>query len=106
MKPSTVQIVHLVKDWDMRLRHSLREGRKASGLKRSQALLAFNRAGTMARIIDASGAVHDFYAEAGEEFDVTAVSNQLSYGFNVTLKVGREEKVKGRISGARLRRAA
>lgn len=98
-----VKVVHVVKDWDMRVRHRLRDGRRGSSLKRGQCLVAFNRAKNMARIIDAVGAVHDYYADKGEEYDLDLLAKHLKAGLFVDLQVGRHEAVKGVV---RLRRAA
>lgn len=99
---TSVRVRHVVKDWDMRRKHALREGAKANGLKRGQCIVAFNRALTMARIIDCEGGVHDYYADQGVVYDLALVRDQLRRGLLVVLDVGRHEAVAG---VARLRAA-
>lgn len=98
-----VKVVHVIQDWDMRVRHKLRDGRKGSSLKRGQCLVAFNRSRNMARIIDAVGAVHDYYADKGEEYDLELLAKHLQAGLYVELQIGRHEAVRGVV---KLRRAA
>ena len=90
-----VRVRDVIKGWDMRRKHALREGEKARALKRGQCLVAFNRALTMARIIDCEGGVHDYYADQGVEYDLATVADQLMRGLFVDLDVGRHESRAG-----------
>ncbi len=86
-------MVHVIKGWDMRRVHDLREGLHAQRLKRGQCIVAFNVARTMARIIDCEWGVHNYYESAG--FNLQRLSEMMQRGFYVTLDVGRHEVVEG-----------
>ena len=90
-----VRVVHVTKAWDMRKKHALREGLRAARLKRGQCLVAYNKALTMARIIDCEGGVHDYYADPGELFDHDSLVRRMKRAFNVDLDVGRHESLHG-----------
>ena len=90
-----VKVLHVVKAWDMRKKHALREGIRAAKLKRGQCLVAFNRALDMARIIDSEGGVHDYYADKGEQFDLQAVRGRMERAMFVDLDVGKHDSVAG-----------
>ena len=88
---TTVKITRIVLNWDMRQRHKIRTGRAARSLKKGEVLVAFNRAQTMARIIDCVGAVHDYYCSDGR-FDVNGLRKMVKDGIFLELRVGQSEK--------------
>jgi len=68
--------------------HALRGDRRAIALKRGEALVAFNRKLTIARIIDCVGGVHTYYAEPKTVFDIQTLSELVDRGFWMQLTVG------------------
>lgn len=97
---SEIQVVHVEQGWDMRLVHALREGLRARNLKPGQCLVAFNTRLDMARIIDAEGGVHTYYAYQGEEYDLETLAAQMRSGWKVELVVGQHERRRGRLPRA------
>lgn len=92
-----LKIAHVVKAWDMRKKHALREGTRARRLKPGQVLVAFNKALDMARFIDCEGGVHDYYADPGTRYDLVQLADQIRRGIGAELEVGRHEVVHGRL---------
>jgi hypothetical protein len=90
---AVVRITHLIVGWDMRQRHKLRKGKKANSLKPGECLVAFNRSQKMARIIDCTGAIHDYYADEGR-FSVDRLKKEVKAGIYLDLRVGQSEKRK------------
>ena len=88
---SEIKVVHVIRGWDMRRKHDLREGLHAQRLKRGQCIVAFNVALTMARVIDSEWGVHDYYEDAG--FNLERLGEMMERGFYVQLDVGRHEAV-------------
>lgn len=88
-----VKVVHVETDVDMRMKHELRESKKAEKLKPGECLVAINRAKDMARIIDCEGGVHDYYAYAGMKFDVSEISGMMKRGLGIELtgQIGKDE---------------
>ncbi len=84
-------MVHVIKGWDMRRLHDLREGLHAQRLKPGQALVAFNVACTMARVIDSEWGTHTYYETAG--FNLERLAEMMKRGLFVELDVGRHEVV-------------
>ncbi len=72
----------------MRGVHKLRKHRKAKKLKSGDCIVAFNKASTMARIIDWKGGVHTYYAEPRQVFDLDALKRLVGSGFGVVLEPG------------------
>ena len=89
--PNLVKIVRIVPNWDMRKKHALRLGRVANKLRHGEVLVAFNLTRKMARIIDSVGAVHDYYAEAGQ-FSIDMLKKECKAGLSLELTIGRNEK--------------
>lgn len=89
--PSVVKVVKIIPNWDMRNKHKLREGRAANQLRNGEVILAFNRKRTMARFIDAVGAVHDYYAETGR-FSLDMLKKEMRTGLYIELRVGQNER--------------
>jgi len=89
---STVRITRIIPNWDMRIKHKLREGRAANKLKSGEVLVAFNRRRTQARLIDSAGGVHDYYVETGQ-FDIGALKDMVKSGFHLDLTIGRSERI-------------
>jgi hypothetical protein len=88
IRPAKVRITSIVDDWSMNKIHALRDDSRAAALKRGEALVAFNRRLTIARIIDCTGAVHTYYAEPKTVFDIETLSGLVDRGFWMKLSVG------------------
>lgn len=86
-----LRVVAVVKDWDMRSKHALREGVQARALRPGTVLVAFNRRRDMVRIIDSEGFVHDGYADVGEEFNLDIVAQRMKRAWKIELNVGQHE---------------
>ena len=54
----------------------------------------------MARIIDAEGGVHTYYAYQGEEYDLETLAAQMRSGWKVELVVGQHERRRGALPRA------
>ena len=89
-----VRVVHVEADWDMRIRHKLRIGNRARRLKARECFVAFNRALTIARIIDSELGTHDYYTVQGEVFDLELLQAKIKGGLDVDLEVGRHQRKK------------
>jgi hypothetical protein len=76
--------------------HALREDSRAIALKRGEALVAFNRKGTIARLVDCVGAVHTYYAEPKTVFDIQTLSALVERGFWIQLTVGASAREKAK----------
>ncbi len=89
-----LRIVAIVDAWNMNGVHKLRGDKRSTALKRGQCLIAFNRKLTIGRIIDSEGGVHTYYAPPKEIFDIASVSQMVSDGFWVELRVGAKVRQK------------
>ena len=100
-----ISVVKVVERWDMRSRHKLREGRAALALRARQCIVAFNKAETIAMIVDSNGGV--YYAYEPDGFDLRVLATEIRLGLAVVL-VDRTKTLKkgGRIGGRSLSRAA
>ena len=92
IRPVKVRIIAIIGEWSMNRVHALREDSRAIALKRGEALVAFNRKGTIARIIDCVGAVHTYYAEPKTVFDIQTLSDLVERGFWMQLNVGAQAR--------------
>ena len=92
IRPQKVRITSIVDAWSMNKIHALREDSRSIALKRGEALVAFNRKGTIARIIDCVGAVHTYYAEPKTVFDIQTLSDLVERGFWIQLSVGAQAR--------------
>lgn len=101
----TLKIVQVVRGWDMRKVHELRESIRARALQPGQCIVAVNNALDMARIIDCEGGVTNRYADVGEEFDLAGIAAQMQRGLGVDMDTGRHERPRVTSRG-RLREAA
>ena len=102
IRPTKVRITSIVESWSMNKIHALREDSRAIALKRGEALVAFNRKNTIARVIDCIGGVHTYYAEPKTIFDMQTLSDMVERGFWIELTVG----AKARKTAKRLKLAA
>ncbi len=89
-----IKVVHVLKGWDMRRLHDLREGLHAQRLKPGQCIVAFNVARTMCRVIDAEWGTHTYYESAG--FNLERLAELMKSGLFVELDIGRHGVVSRR----------
>jgi hypothetical protein len=101
-RPTKIRITSIIDNWSMNRIHALRDRDSAVALRRGEALVAFNRKGTIARIIDCAGAVHTYYAEPKTVFDIQTLSDMVERGFWIELTVG----AKARKTAKKLKLAA
>jgi hypothetical protein len=87
---TSVRVVSVLRGWDMRARHKARH-QWMRRLRAGQAVVLFNGALTIARIIDAAGGVHDYYTADKERFDEGSLYNMVERGLHLSLVVGRHE---------------
>ncbi|KKL50127.1 hypothetical protein LCGC14_2308620 [marine sediment metagenome] len=100
-----ISVVKLVEGWDMRGIHKLRLSRGAKALEPRTCIVAFNRAETIAMIVDANGGVYHSYEPDG--FDLRILAENIQLGLAVVL-VDKSRASRRRVQGvgSRLRRAA
>ena len=96
IRPTKVRIISIVDEWSMNRIHALRDDSRAIALKRGEALVAFNRKMTIARIIDCVGGVHTYYAEPKTVFDIQTLSDLVDRGFWMQLTVGAKARGKAK----------
>ena len=89
-----IRITAIVDEWSMNRIHALREDKRARRLQTGEALVAFNKKLTIARFIDCTGAVHTYYSDPHEVFDLATLSHLVESGFWVELEVGRQVRKK------------
>lgn len=82
---STVTVVDVRAEHDMRWKHHLRGSLPVRRLKPGQVIVCINRAETMARVVDHRGGVHDYWTDDDAPFDVDAISEYMRQGIGVTL---------------------
>jgi hypothetical protein len=102
IRPTKVRITSIIDNWSMNRIHALRDQDRATALKRGEALVAFNRKMTIARVIDCVGGVHTYYAEPKTIFDMQTLSDMVERGFWMELTVG----AKARKTAKKLKLAA
>ena len=86
----TVNVVDVKLNQDMRKIHSVRE-RLSRGLSRGHVVLCLNKAGTIARVIDAAGGVHQWYSDDGYEFDVKEIQRMVGQ-MNLRLMIDSDQE--------------
>jgi hypothetical protein len=86
------KVVAVIQDWNMNLKHELRESPTALNLKSGQCIVAINTRRNMARVICSEGGVHDYYADQGVKFDVGELSQMMQRGIGLELKYVGEAK--------------
>ncbi len=82
----TTVTIRKVLRWDMRKFHALRKHTFTKVLKPLEVLAAINNDDTIVRLIDSAGAVHAYYAERGEYFDIKALHKMRTDGVGITLR--------------------
>ena len=86
IKTARVKVMKIVQDQDMRGVHKFRN--KYKRLDPGSCIIGFNRAQTMARIIDWKGGVHTYYCEKGHIFDLDTLQVMVRSAFYVDLQPG------------------
>lgn len=91
---ATLRVVEIVRNHSMR--HGWHQHRAwyRSHLADRTAVLCFNRALTIARLYDCAGGVHNYYSDAGKQFDVAKL-NDLLGGVGLVVKVTLQEAPRG-----------
>ena len=83
--PASVRIVKLLENHDMRGCHAQRAKRGVAALKPGQAILAFNKAGTIARVYGCEGVlVANLYCPEGK-WDLEELKEWVAEGLNLDL---------------------
>ena len=93
MLNSTVKIVDIREEHDMRWKHYLRESLPVRRLKPGEVIVCFNRALTQARIVDHMGGIHDYWSDDLEPFDIEMITEYMQKGINVTLQPGTQREL-------------
>lgn len=99
-----MRVVHIIDDWDMRMVHRLRSHPKARSLQKGECLMAFNRAITIARIVDCNGGVLQIWSRPGRQFDYDECLLLVKSGWDVDLRKG--ASTRSSISRIRVLKAA
>ena len=73
---NTVRVTQVVLKHDMRKIHTSRRS-LCRGLGRGEAVLALNKRCTIARVVDASGAIYQMYCDEAECFDVDEIQTRV-----------------------------
>lgn len=92
IRSAKVRIDDIVEKWDMRGVHKLRERVALRKLKQGSCIVAFNKAQSIARIVDWKGGVHTFYCEKNEFFDLTSLKAFVKAAFYVEIEPGANAK--------------
>ena len=90
---TVVMVKRVITDWDCRRIRALQAVGDRNRLKAREVVLAFNRALTMARLVDAAGSILTVYADAGLVFDVDTLLAAQEETFGITLRLSRMGKV-------------
>ena len=81
---ATIRIKRVLADVDMRAYRVLRS-KAIMYLTPREGWLLFNKANTIARLLDSQGGVHTYYSPKGEVFDTTLLEGMVGKGLAITL---------------------
>lgn len=87
-----IRVAEIIEKWDMRSVHKLRNHNKSKSLNALSCVVAFNKAQSIARIIDWKGGVHTYYAAKDQVFDLVTLRELVKVAFYVDLEPGANAK--------------
>ncbi len=93
MATTVVMVKRIITDWDCRRIRALQVIGDRNKLKAREVILAFNRALTMARVVDGRGSILTVYADRGHVFDVDTLLDDTEESFGISLRLSRLGKV-------------
>ena len=93
MATTVVMVKRIITDWDCRRIRALQAVGDRNKLKGREVVLAFNKALTMARVVDSRGSFLTVYADYGHVFDVETLLDANEESFGISLRLSRMGKV-------------